>query len=268
MLRVCEKILLFEEKSFIKAQKVDLIFCMFGDKLIKYCSLKPERTVSFIVIEGLDGSGKSTQLELLKAYLKEKKMPYRYLHFPRLEEGVYGELIARFLRGEMGDIDRVDPYLVALIFAGDRADAANTIHRWIEDGFMVILDRYVYSNIAFQCAKLDTKKEKRTLMKWILELEYTHNQLPRPDLNLFLDVPLEFVRTQLNKQRSGDDRTYLRGEKDIHEDSIDFQEKVRQMYIDLNEHVNDLSIIKCSSGTEEMASPDLIFTMIKNQINI
>ena len=88
----------------------------------------------FVVIEGLDGSGKSTQLSLLGKYLENESIPHRYLHFPRLEEGVYGKLIARFLRGEMGSLEEVDPYLVALIFAGDRADAAPKIREWMAKG--------------------------------------------------------------------------------------------------------------------------------------
>jgi len=95
----------------------------------------------FIVIEGLDGSGKSTQMRLLKDYLKKKSIAYKYLHFPRLEEGIYGKLVARFLRGEMGPIDQVDPYLVALIFAGDRREAASQIRKWLDKGYLVIVDR-------------------------------------------------------------------------------------------------------------------------------
>ena len=113
----------------------------------------------FAVIEGLDGSGKSTQLKLLKDYLDAQSIPYKFLHFPRLEEGYYGKLIARFLRGEMGPNQQVDPYLVALIFAGDRADAAHIIRGWLEEGYLVIADRYVYSNIAYQCAKLTDPAE-------------------------------------------------------------------------------------------------------------
>ncbi|MEA3479943.1 MAG: thymidylate kinase, partial [Bacteroidota bacterium] len=94
-------------------------------------------------------------MKLLREHLEKSAVPYKYLHFPRLEVGVYGDLIARFLRGEMGANDQVDPYLVALIFAGDRTDASTQIRQWMDEGKLVIVDRYVYSNIAFQCAKLN-----------------------------------------------------------------------------------------------------------------
>lgn len=196
------------------------------------------------MIEGLDGSGKSTQLNLIQNYLEEKGVKYRYLHFPRLEEGVYGKLIARFLRGEMGANEQVDPYLVALIFAGDRAAAAPMVRSWIEAGDFVIVDRYVYSNIAFQGAKLPME-ERAALRDWILELEFEENALPRPDINLLLDVPMDFTRRQLAAQRSGEDRSYLKGARDIHEESMSFQEEVRKVYLGLEQHVDDLQIISC-----------------------
>ncbi len=216
----------------------------------------------FLVIEGLDGSGKSTQLKLLREHLEKNAVPFKYLHFPRLEEGVYGDLIARFLRGEMGANDQVDPYLVALIFAGDRADAASQIRQWMDEGKLVIVDRYVYSNIAFQCAKLASPDDQYRLRDWILEFEFGYNNLPRPDLNLYLNVPFEFTRKQLNLARDGDDRTYLKGERDIHEENLDFQEQVRQVYLSLQEHVNDLEIIDCIDADGGMLPPDNISNLI------
>ncbi len=219
----------------------------------------------FVVIEGLDGSGKSTQLKLLREYLEKEGVSYKYLHFPRLEEGVYGELVARFLRGEMGPNDQVDPYLVALIFAGDRAEASSMIRNWIEEGYFVVVDRYVYSNIAFQCAKLSGAEERIRLRDWILDFEFTHNELPKPDLNLLLHVPIEFTRQQLEKARAGEDRSYLKGERDIHEEDLGFQEKVMKEYIALQQYVDDLKLIDCTDGVGKMQAPGSISELVIKQ---
>lgn len=224
--------------------------------------------MGFVVIEGLDGSGKSTQLKMLREYLDRRNVAFKYLHFPRLEEGVYGKLIARFLRGEMGANDQVDPYLVALMFAGDRTDASELIGKWMEDGYLVIVDRYVYSNIAFQCAKLSSEKERDSLRDWILDFEFGYNKLPKPEVNLYLNVPFEFTREQLKNTRDGDDRAYLKGERDIHEESLDFQEQVRQVYLSLAEHVEDLEIIQCMDQEGLMLDPESISDLIIKHIEI
>ena len=222
--------------------------------------------MSFVVVEGLDGSGKSTQVTLLKGYLKKANIPFKYLHFPRLEEGVYGKLIARFLRGEMGRIDQVDPYLVALIFASDRGDAKEKICSWINEGYFVVVDRYVYSNIAFQCAKLNTADEQALLRDWILQFEFSHLGLPVPDINLFLDVPLDFIQKKLKDSRLGPDRAYLKGKTDIHEDDLSFQKKVRDIYMSLREKVDNLKLIDCSSQNNQMQSPKIIFEKLRKEL--
>jgi dTMP kinase len=214
--------------------------------------------MKFIVIEGLDGSGKSTQLKLLIDYLTGKKYNIKYLHFPRTDTPFYGDLIARFLRGELGDIENVNPYLVALIYAGDRQDASGMIKDWLKENCVVIADRYMYSNIAFQCAKLNAWDEKEKLAAWIKTFEYQHNGIPVPDLNLFLNVPLRFTIRNLSGERKGEDRKYLKGAKDIHEESIDFQKKVQEIYLWQVEQNEDFDIIDCSDGYEGILSPEQI----------
>jgi len=218
--------------------------------------------MKLFVIEGVDGAGKSTQIKLLKDYLNQKGYSCEYLHFPRTDEPFFGELIARFLRGEFGSLNEVNPYLVAMLYAGDRKDSASLLKRWIKEGKIVLLDRYTYSNIAYQCAKLDSEEEQDKLMKWILSLEFTHFAIPRPDLNIFLDVPLTFTEQKLKGIRTGDDRSYLNGTRDIHEESLDFQRKVREIYLKVSLTDKRLEVIDCSINGK-MLAPLKIFNKIK-----
>lgn len=223
----------------------------------------------FIVIEGLDGAGKSTQVALIRTMFEQQGKQVEYIHFPRFDAPVYGDLIARFLRGELGGLDEVNPYLVALIYAGDRQEAAAQIRQWQADpGKVLIVDRYVYSNIGYQCAKITDRGEQEKLKRWILHLEYEHNGIPKPDLTLFLDVPFAFTQKKLTEQREGDDRNYLNGKKDIHEASLDLQERVRQVYLGCAAQDQDFRVVSCADeSTGEMLSPEQIFTKITNEIH-
>ena len=218
--------------------------------------------MGLIVIEGLDGAGKSTQINRLTEYLTACGLHCRRLHFPRTDSPVYGELIARFLRGELGEIDQVNPYLVALIYAGDRFDFKPALENWLNAGDMVLLDRYVYSNVAYQCAKLRNKDESRILRKWILNLEFEYHRLPKPDLNIFLDVPFVFTRQKLMDSREGDERRYLQGKKDIHEADLDFQQRVRESYLSMSD-TNGFVTIDCSDG-DTILPVEKIFGKILN----
>lgn len=220
----------------------------------------------FIVLEGLDGAGKSTQVRMMTRLLAEQERKVEFLHFPRFETPVYGELIARFLRGELGRLEDVNPYLVALIFAGDRADARPMIQRWLDEGRWVITDRFVYSNVAYQCAKLSGRQEREELRDWIIDLEFNHNHLPRPDVSLFLDVPFPFTEERLRASRMGSDREYLNGSTDIHEASLDLQRSVREMYLSCAGVDDRLKVIDCSDSAGRMDSPENIFGKITNEI--
>ncbi len=220
-----------------------------------------------IVIEGLDGSGKSTQVSKVADYISnELGRNLHYLHFPRFDAPVVGGMIARFLRGEFGAIGQVHPMLVALLFAEDRRDAAGMIRQWLSEGDVVLLDRYVYSNIAFQCAKLEGA-ESDSLSEWIFRTEYSDFGIPKPDLNVFLDVPIAFVKDRLSDQRQGEDREYLEGKQDIHEADMAFQSKVREKYLQSCASDPDFIKVDCSDNSGNMLPPDGIFGLLKAEID-
>ena len=193
----------------------------------------------FIVLEGLDGAGKSTQIRMLQELFARRGVACRYLHFPRFDAPVFGDLIARFLRGELGTVEAVDPYLVA------------------------VLDRYVYSNVAFQCAKLSSEEERRALKRWILDTEYGYYRLPRPDVSLFLDVPFSFTERKLTQAREGGDRDYLQGAHDIHEASLDLQQRVRGVYLDAAREDAAFRVVDCCAPDGSMETPERIFSKIE-----
>ena len=220
-----------------------------------------------VVLEGLDGAGKSTQVKKLREYLESIFGSLEYIHFPRYDAPVYGELISRFLRGDFGSNEEVHPQLVALLFAEDRHGAAPDMKRVLASGGTVLLDRYVYSNIAYQCAKLKDAEEAADLREWICNTEYGDFDLPRPDLNIFLDVPIGFVESKLKSQRGGADRDYLDGGQDIHEADIEFQKRVRDIYRRQCEIDPKFIRIDCSDENGNMLPPGAIFDKVKTVVD-
>jgi len=216
----------------------------------------------FIAIEGLDGAGKSTQIKLLIDYFDSKNIETRFVHFPRVNQGVFGDLIAKFLRGEFGNVKDVHPQLVALLFAEDRKEFADTINEWLSTGYYVLVDRYVLSNIAFQCAKTEKETEKQSLQKWINHFEYDYNKIPKPDLTIYLDVPFSFTSNALIEKRGGDERSYLNGKDDIHEKDFSLQREVKKEYDKLIQIDKSISAIPCYDLNNAMKSKEEIHQLI------
>jgi dTMP kinase len=221
-----------------------------------------------IVVEGLDGAGKSTQIELLKAKLESIGIDYKYIHFPMLNQGRYGELIAEFLRGEYGAVKDVHPKLVAVLFANDRKEHIEKINQWAKEGYFVLMDRYVNSNIAFQCAKIEDESEKEKLKEWILDFEFNYNKLPLPSLSFFLNVSLESISKSLSTIRSGNERDYLFGKKDIHEESLALQKNVHKEYLKMLTEQSNFIGIDCCDENNQLLSPGIINNMIINKLNL
>ncbi|OGD87303.1 hypothetical protein A2870_00015 [Candidatus Curtissbacteria bacterium RIFCSPHIGHO2_01_FULL_41_11] len=192
------------------------------------------RKAPLIVFEGADGSGKTTQSELLNQYFSKNKIPFSYISFPRYEDSIWAQMVKRYLMGEFGGVDEVDSYFGSMLYAGDRLSARDEIRGWLAEGKIVIANRYTPSNMAHMGAKLKSQSEKSKYIKWLEELEYGENKIPREDLVLFLHVPVE-VSKKLMGGRS----------VDIHEKNIRYLEKVVVQYVRLAKERENWETIEC-----------------------
>jgi dTMP kinase len=225
--------------------------------------------MNFIAIEGLDGSGKSMQINMLQEYLKAHGQPVCSMHFPNYDDGCCGMLIARYLRGEFGTKDNVNPYFIALMYAQNRRSAATTIENCLANNIFVIADRFVYSNIAYQCAKINDSHQQHELREWILRLEYEDLHIPKPQMTIFLDVPWDFTASILMQQRQSAERHYLMGKEDIHEQDIELQMLARRQYLMQAAWDKDFHIISCiNENTGTMLAPNVIMQKILSIINL
>ena len=197
-----------------------------------------------IVIEGGDGSGKGTQSALLKTYFEEHAIPYAYVDFPDYDS-IYGKLIGKFLRGEFGTIEEVSPYLVSTIFALDRSLVKTQIETYLEEGKIVLANRYVTSNIAHQGSKFTNKEELNKFIEWIKNLEYTILEIPKEDIVIYLHVPWQIA---LELTRTKESRAYLKGNsEDIQEKDEKHRQESENMYkylAETNRHWHTLDCTK------------------------
>ena len=176
-----------------------------------------------IDFEGIDGSGKSTQAKLLASYLAKNRKKFSFYKFPQYQATFHGKTISKFLRGEFGLIGDVSPYLISLAYALDRVSAKEAIFDDLNDGKIAVCDRYAPSNKAHQAAKLPPASRAR-FIRWLDELDYKVNKMPREDYVILLDIPVE-VSLQLLKKASR--------KKDIHEADGPYLEETRRVYLRL-----------------------------------
>ena len=170
-----------------------------------------------IVIEGTDGSGKSTQFQHLTQRLRESGQEFRTLVFPRYSEPS-SALIRMYLGGEFGTKPTdVNAYAASAFYAVDRyASYKQDWGNWYEEGGLIVSDRYTTSNAVHQTSK-EPKEKQDEFLKWLYEFEYDRLGLPRPDLTIYLDVPTAFTE-QLMRHREQQTNTHA----DIHEQDMSY----------------------------------------------
>src|SRR5579862_4788867 len=171
-------------------------------------SSSPTPRGKFIVFEGIDGSGKRTQLELLSAELTKRGIAHERIDFPQYQ-GFFGHLIADYLNGKFGTLAAVDPHFSALLYAGDRLESKPKLEAALASGNILLADRYIASNLAHQSARVPAEKRDE-FIGWVKRLEYGAYALPVEDLVVYLRLPvaeahrlvgLKSARTYTSKKR-------------------------------------------------------------------
>jgi dTMP kinase len=195
-----------------------------------------------IVLEGIDGSGKRTQMEMLARALTWRGIDFIRTSFPRYD-GFFGKLVARFLNGDFGPLQVVDPHLSALLYAGDRLEAKPEIEAALAAGKIVLADRYIGSNLAHQGARMPRKKRPEFL-KWLRKLEYEVYALPAEDLVIYLRVPAAEGRRLVGQKGA---RKYTKRRRDLQEANLAHLEKASAVYDGLSRQPNWIKI-QCSSA--------------------
>ncbi len=183
-----------------------------------------------IVIDGVDASGKATQTALLVERLKKEGKNVEVFDFPQ-----YGNwsavFVEKYLRGDFGSMKEVNPYTVSLFFALDRYAASFKLKKLLEEGCIVVSNRYTTSNMGHQASKIKDPKEREKFLKWLEEIEFNHLGIPRPDVVVFLHVPAE-IGQKLVEQKG--ERGYIGNKKDIAEEDVEHQKESEKNYNDLS----------------------------------
>src|SRR6202166_3933630 len=206
-----------------------------------------------IAIEGIDGSGKRTQLDLLSSELDARGLATFRISFPRYES-FYGKLVGRYLNGEFGALGAVDPHLSAVLYAGDRLEAKPEIEAALAAGRIVLADRYIGSNMAHQSARVPPE-QREEFFGWLKRLEYGLYGLPAEDLVVYLRVPVAEAHRLVGLKSA---RAYTNLKRDIQEADIQHLEETAVIYDRLATEPNWVRIDCMNAVSSVLYSPEEI----------
>lgn len=194
-----------------------------------------------IVIDGTDGSGKATQTKLLLQTLQTEGYGAATTDFPQYGSKSAGPL-EEYLNGKYG---QVNPRAASIFYAIDRFDIAKTMQQWLNEGKVVVSNRYVTANAGHQGGKISDKAERIKFFKWLDDLEYGIFGVPKPDLNIILHVPAELAQKLVDKKQPAA-RKYANGKKrDLHEADLKHLQNAESAYLEIAKLFPNTKLVEC-----------------------
>jgi dTMP kinase len=216
----------------------------------------------FIAIEGIDGSGKRTQLDLLAREFDSRGVGFVQFSFPRYDSS-FGRLVAQYLNGDFGPLATVDPHLSALLYAGDRLEAKPQLEAALNSGKTVVADRYVGSNLAHQTARV-AAGQREEFLAWLKGLEYGLYGLPVEDLVIYLRLPLAEAYRLVGLKEA---REYTTRRRDIQEADLKHLEQAATVYDRLATAPN-WATIECASPSGALLAPEIIHRAVLDAVSV
>lgn len=216
-----------------------------------------------IIMEGLDGSGKSTQTALLEEYLKNSNVEFKKIKLPDYDSPS-STLVNMYLAGEFGkDANDVNAYAAGAFYAVDRfASFKLNWKKEYENDILILADRYATSNSIYQMEKID-EKDWDEYLDWSDDFEYNKIGIPKPDLVIFLDMPVEISQKLMTSRYNGDE-----GKKDVHEANVEFLKKCRKSAL-YAANKQGWKVIPCSDGENPLSIEEIhnnIVAIVKEEL--
>lgn len=186
----------------------------------------------FIVIDGTDSSGKATQTELLIKHLKRDGRNVKVVDFPDYYSNFFGKFIGHCLSEQYYNFVKVHPKIASVLYAADRFESKDKIKKWLDDGNIVVANRYASANQIHQGGKIANTKKRESFLKWLAEMEYEVFKIPKPDAVIYLDVPIPIILKLIKERNKNSNRGYLGKKKarktDVHEKNLNFLKNSRK----------------------------------------
>lgn len=208
---------------------------------------------TFIVIDGTDGSGKATQVALLAKRLTKEGKTVKIVDFPEYEKNFFGAFIGHCLTEQFYNFSHLHPKIASVLYAVDRFESKEEIEGWLAKGYVVLANRYVSANQIHQGGKITNTKKRKDFLKWLDQMEYDVFKIPKPDVVLYLSVPLAVSQKLMKERDKQSSRSYKGKKKDVHEADPVHLDNARKSALKLVKELNNFVKIDCAPKGELLA---------------
>jgi len=223
-----------------------------------------------IVIDGTDGSGKATQVSFLTKRLEKEGYRVKVVDFPEYYKNFFGAFVGHCLSEQYYNFINVHPKIASVLYAADRWQSSKEMINWLKEGYIVIANRYASANQIHQGGKISDTKKRNNFIKWLNQMEFEVFGIPKPDITLYLSLPIQIVMKLLNERESSQmKRKYLKKNKDVHEADEKFMENSVKSALWLAKTQPNWSKINCSEKGKILSREEIhemVYREVKNKL--